>query len=131
MHHMVPFSELKGRIKVVSVKGQLKVDLNYDEFLDVVRQLLHAVAVDEEWYLKTYPDVAEAVSAGIHSTAAHHFVENGYAEGRRPFFMTVDEDWYLKQYPDVGEGIATGEFASAQDHFSKHGYEEGRRPGPA
>jgi hypothetical protein len=130
MNYIVPFAELKNRIKVVSSKGQLKVDLNYDELLGIIQQLLYAVTVDEKWYCETYPDVGEAIEAKTHKTASHHFVENGYAEGRRPFYMEVDEDWYLDQNPDVRDRINTGEFASAQDHFSKHGYDEGRRPAP-
>ena len=130
MTYVVPFSELKSRIKIVSSKGQLKVDLNYEEFLDIVKQLLQAVDVDEDWYRHTYPDVAEAISSGTHKTARHHFVQNGYTEGRRPCFIEVENDWYLRQYPDVCDRISAGEFSSAQDHFDKHGYDEGRRPGP-
>ena len=128
MNYITPFSELKNRVKVVSSKGQLKVDLNYDEFVEIIRKLLEAVPVDETWYRETYPDVAEAINAGTHKTAKHHFIENGYAEGRLPFPMIVDESYYLRENPDVRAIIHEGELASAQDHFAKHGYVEGRRP---
>jgi hypothetical protein len=127
-NYLVPFATLKNAINLVSLKGQLKIDLTYDAFLGIVRKLLEAAPVDEAWYRATYPDVAEAIDAGTYRNGKHHFVANGYLEGRRPFPMAVDEAFYLAEYPDVREGIEDGLFASAQEHFSRHGYEEGRRP---
>lgn len=126
--YVVPFAALRRAVPLVSVQGQLKVDLRYEDFLDVVRRLLQGVAVDEAFYRATYPDVAEAIAAGLYRNARAHFVANGYLEGRQPFAMAVDEAWYLATYPDVVEGIEDGAFKSAQDHFTRHGYEEGRRP---
>jgi len=40
--------------------------------------------VDEEWYLTTYPDVADGIEAGNIVSATEHFLSNGYAEGRLP-----------------------------------------------
>jgi hypothetical protein len=129
MNYMVPFVSLKNDVNAVTVKGQLKVDLTYDAFLDVIRQLLQAVPVDDKWYRESYPDVAEAIAQGSYRNAKHHFITHGYLEGRQPFPVEVDEAWYLENYPDVGEGIKDGRFESAQAHFEKHGYEEGRKPG--
>ena len=39
---------------------------------------------DEAWYLTTYPDVAEAVRSGRAKSGYDHFIERGYAEGRKP-----------------------------------------------
>ena len=128
MEYLVPFSTLKNSLKLVSLKGQLKVDMTYDELLDLVRQFLQAVPVDEEWYRATYADVNEAIEAGTYRDARHHFMANGYLEGRRPFPLQIDEAFYLKAYPDVKGGIEEGLFGSAQDHFTRHGYDEGRRP---
>ncbi len=131
MKYLVPFATLRQTIRFVSEKGSLKADLTYDEFLDVVRKLLVALPVDEEWYRATYPDVAEAIDAGVYTSATSHFTEHGYLEGRRPFAFEVDTEWYLETYPDVKEGIETGEILSAEDHYNRHGYEEGRMPAPA
>jgi hypothetical protein len=130
MKYLVPFASLKQTIRFVSEKGSLKADMTYDEFLDVVRKLLAAIPVDETWYRATYPDVAEAIDAGIYTSATGHFVEHGYLEGRRPFPFEVNEAWYLETYPDVQEGIESGEILSAQDHYNLHGYDEGRMPAP-
>jgi SAM-dependent methyltransferase len=40
--------------------------------------------VDEEWYLKNYPDVARAVKAGAFQSGLQHYLAFGKAEGRRP-----------------------------------------------
>lgn len=129
MKYLPPFAVLKGSVRLLSVKGQLKVDMTYDELLDLVKLFLRSMPFEEAWYRRTYPDVEEAIRAGAYRTGRQHFVEHGYFEGRRPFPMEVDEGWYLRAYPDVGESVQGGAVASALDHFERHGYEEGRRPG--
>lgn len=129
MRYVPPFSVLKHGVRLVSLKGQLKVDMTYDELLDLVKTFLRAIPFDEPWYRSTYPDVAEAVSRGAYRSAQEHFFEHGYFEGRLPFPLEVDEAWYLKTYPDVGTSVSEGAVISALDHFVRHGYEEGRRPG--
>jgi hypothetical protein len=106
----------------------MKVNNSYDEILGILKALLLGVPVDEKWYLNKYPDVAEAVTSGKYMSAKHHFVEEGYFEGRRPGTVAVDQNWYLSQNPDVADGIAKGEIRSVVDHFMEHGYEEGRLP---
>lgn len=128
MKYLVPFSVLKNSIRLQSVKGQLKVEMNYDELLDVLKRMLQAIAIDDAWYRRTYPDVDEAIKAGAYRDAKQHFVENGYFEGRRPFPLELNEDWYLQTYPDVQAGIAEGTLTTARDHFEEHGYDEGRLP---
>jgi hypothetical protein len=126
--YLVPFGVLKNSIKLLSVKGQLKVDLTYDEFLEFVKKFLQAVPIDETWYRTTYPDVDEAIKAGAYRSGRQHFVEHGYFEGRRPFDLEIDEAFYLRHYPDIQDGIGKGLIESARDHFAKNGYEEGRIP---
>lgn len=128
MQYVPPFASLKNAMRLQSVKGQLKVEMTYDELLDLLKRLLRAVPFDEEWYRTTYPDVDEAIRGGAYHSARQHFVEHGYFEGRRPFALAVDEQWYLTNYPDVGEGVRKGSIHSALDHFERHGYEEGRMP---
>jgi hypothetical protein len=128
--YVPPFSAVKGKISMVTIRGQKRVNNTYEELIDIIKLLLHGVQVDESWYLGNYKDVAEAVAAGRYKSAKHHFVEEGYFEGRRPAMVDVDQNWYLAQYPDVAEGIAKGLFKSVTDHFMSHGYEEGRLPAP-
>ncbi len=40
---------------------------------------------DEEWYCKTFPDVAAAVGEGIYASGFAHFLAYGWREGRPPF----------------------------------------------
>jgi hypothetical protein len=115
-------------LNIVTVNGKRKINNTYDDIIDVIKLLLGGAAFDEQWYLATYPDVAEAVEAGIYASGRQHFVEVGYFEGRRPQEFVVDEEWYLKTYPDVAEAIAKGEVESTHQHYNEHGYHEGRLP---
>lgn len=40
---------------------------------------------DESWYLSAFPDVAEAVRAGVYPSGLAHFLSYGWGEGRPPF----------------------------------------------
>lgn len=45
---------------------------------------MSAVAFDEEFYLRAYSDVADAIRAGRYASAYEHYVRFGVHEGRRP-----------------------------------------------
>ena len=90
--------------------------------------MLRGVRVDEDWYLRQYPDVGEAIAKGVFRSAKHHFIESGYFECRRSARVVVDEDWYSRAYPDVGESVEFGEMSSCQEHFDRYGEDEGRLP---
>jgi hypothetical protein len=60
----------------------------WDSLMDVVRLFLERIAVDEQWYVETYPDVAEAVRDGSIASAKEHFLFWGYVEGR---FASADD----------------------------------------
>jgi hypothetical protein len=126
--YVVPYSSLLKELKLDGNKIAREVKLSRDQFEGLIKSLLRGISVDENWYRLTYPDVAQAIVDGAYKSAKHHFVENGYFEGRKPYKAVVDEEWYISIYPDVKEGIEFGDIASAQDHFETHGEEEGRRP---
>lgn len=84
---------------------------------------------DPEWYLKTYPEVAEAVKSGQIRNPLHHFLTNTTPVD----FCGLEwfsEAYYLEQYPDIADAIATGQLRSAYDHFLRYGAFERRRPHP-
>jgi hypothetical protein len=108
--------------------GDESIELTSDKFLSLIRHFLIYIPCDEDWYRRTYPDVAEAIASGKIKSAKEHFSTDGYFEGRKPGPIEVDEAFYLKTYPDVAEGIEFGEIESAQSHFDEFGFAEGRLP---
>ncbi len=86
------------------------------------------IDLDQDWYLKRYPDVAAAVGSDVVADAQQHYCESGYFEHRIPYQIDVDEGWYVAQYADVQAAVAKQVFNSAQEHFEKTGYREGRYP---
>ena len=123
MPYVPPFNVIKNRVQIESIDGSLQVSAGYDVFRRIIRDLLRGVVVDEEWYLRHYPDV---IQSGM--TAQEHFAEHGYFEGRLPSELAINEEWYLATYADVKEQIAAGDMPTALTHFSEHGYAEGRLP---
>jgi hypothetical protein len=113
---------------VSTVRGEVRVGMSYETFIKLVRTMLIAIEVDEDWYLQTYSDIADAVRLGTIKSARQHFINDGYFEGRLPFQICVDEPWYVGRYPDVSDGLRKGSVASAQMHFDEDGYREGRLP---
>ena len=128
MTYVAPFTFLRQRFKLNAIDDIDRVNLSYRDFKEICRLLLRGVTIDEEWYFREYPDVEEAVKSGIFKSAKHHFLENGYFEGRRPARCAVDEEWYLLAYPDVSTAIEAKIVASATEHFHSSGYDEGRLP---
>ena len=128
MKYLPPFDLVRRSVEISAIRGELRVNVSYDEFVRLLKRMIVGTDVDEEWYLRTYEDIAKAVREGLIRSAQHHFVEDGYFEGRLPFPMKVDERWYMNQYPDVADSIRRGDIASAQTHFDENGYREGRLP---
>jgi hypothetical protein len=126
--YLPPFELIRNAIGTSTVKGELRVNLSYDNFVNILRRMIAGIEVDEAWYLRTYEDIASAIKGGLVSSAKQHFVDDGYFEGRRPFAMSIDERWYLTQNADVAAGIRKGDIPSAQEHFDRSGYQEGRLP---
>lgn len=128
MRYIPPFTFLRQRFRVAGGNGKRRIDMKYEDFIELLKLMLRAVAVDEEWYCNQYPDVADAIKAGTYRSAKHHFVEDGYFEGRWPYEIGLDETWYKSQYPDVVAGLKSGTLATLKEHFREHGYKEGRLP---
>jgi hypothetical protein len=110
------------------VKGELRVNVSYEDFIKLLKLMIAGAEVNEEWYLRTYEDIAKAVKEGSVESARQHFMDDGYFEGRLPFPIRVDERWYLQQNPDVADSVRRGIVASGQAHFEEDGYREGRLP---
>lgn len=128
MNYLPPFELIRRSIEVVTVRGELRVNLSYDSFISIIRTIIRGIEVDETWYARTYEDIGNAIKGGVVQSAKQHFINDGYFEGRLPFPIVVDGSWYLEQNPDVAESVRKGILASGQEHFDKDGYREGRLP---
>ena len=128
MKYLPPFELIRRSIEISTVRGELRVNLSYENFVTILRTMIQGIEVDETWYARTYDDIGNAVKEGVIRSAKQHFVDDGYFEGRLPFPMLVDERWYLAENDDVADSIRRGFIESAQDHFDKNGYREGRLP---
>jgi hypothetical protein len=126
--YVPPFDLIKNSVDITAVKGELRVSVSYQDFVNILKLFVSGVEVDEAWYLERNPDIAKAVKDGQISSVRQHFINDGYMEGRLPFRLEVDEEWYLTQYPDVADGVRKGVLESAQTHFEDSGYVEGRLP---
>ncbi|MDR3532109.1 MAG: hypothetical protein P4L90_16360 [Rhodopila sp.] len=128
MKYLPPFEVVKSYVTISNIKGELMVSCTYENLVQMIRQLIADVNVDEGWYLERYQDIAEAVSNGIVASAKSHFINDGYFEGRMPFPIRVDERYYLAENPGVADYVRKGHLESGQQHFDENGYKEGRLP---
>jgi hypothetical protein len=128
MKYLPPFEVLKSYFTLSKVDGEVMANCRYQEFLEMLRLILANIPVDEDWYAKRYPDIAESIRQGVVESARTHFVNDGYFEGRLPFPIRVDERYYFEQNPGVADHVRRGLLQSGQQHFDEHGYEEGRLP---
>lgn len=128
MKYLPPFDLIRRSLEISTVKGELRVSVTYEDFLNIIRSMIAGIDVDEVWYAKVYEDIGAAIRDGKIASAKQHFVADGYIEGRKPFEIKVDEKWYFQRYPDVAESVRKGILPSAQYHFEEDGYREGRLP---
>jgi hypothetical protein len=91
------------------------------------------IAFDEEWYLKTNPDVARAVAAGTCVSGLAHYFVHGRAEGRLPapappkthkaaesgpeLFSPYQSDNALLETVRVHTGMSASDLAKKFDSF--------------
>lgn len=130
MTYLPPFEIIKRNLDFQPGNGDPTVTLTYQELVNVLRMVLQGVRVGEDWYKREYEDIGRAIAEGRLPSAQHHFVNDGWLEGRRPYPMAVDDEWYRRQYADVAQFIREERLPSSQVHFDQDGYREGRRPSP-
>ena len=128
MRYVPPFDLIRRSVEISTVKGELRVNLSYEEFIRILKMMIAGVEVNDAWYTEAYEDIGKAIKDGAVVSAQQHFVDDGYFEGRLPFPIRVDEKWYLQQNADVADSVRRGALPSAQAHFDEDGYREGRMP---
>jgi hypothetical protein len=128
VRYLPPFELIRRSVEISTVRGELRVNISYEDFVEILRTMIRGVEVNEAWYVSAYEDIGTAVKDGVIRSAKQHFVDDGYFEGRLPFPIPVDERWYLAENSDVADSIRKGTVESAQEHFDKDGYREGRLP---
>jgi hypothetical protein len=125
---LLRFGVIKREHGLVWPSTSNKIALPASLFRDLMMCALERVRFDEGYYLRTYPDVADALANGLLTDAHRHYLEFGYFEDRLPFRVEVDSAFYFRMYPDIKAGVNAGTIPSAQAHFERHGYKEGRLP---
>lgn len=128
---MIPYSFLANTLGLASVRaGEPAVTIPHSLFVFLIENYLRNQPFDGAAYLRTNPDVAEAVRAGRVPSAQEHYVTRGYWEERNGACPPFCEDWYLRQNPDVAIAVQRGECASGEAHYNQYGRREGRCPCP-
>ena len=119
------------RVNRRSLDSNSKVTIDAKLLKALLRTAVKCVPFSEQFYLETYPDIAQAYAAGQLKDLKQHYVEQGYFEGRVGAPATVDKPYYLHRNGDVAEAMTRGDFTSVAQHYHECGYREGRSPSAA
>ncbi len=119
------------RISLDRLRGKAKIAIDTEVLRELLQALVATLPFSEEFYLQTYPDVAEGQAEGRIPDLRRHMVEQGYFEGRLGAAPAVDPAYYLALYPDVQAAIDDGRIESAAQHYVLAGAAEGRIPNAA
>ena len=109
-------------------KSKIAIDAKLLRML--LQTLAEAMPFSEEFYLQSYPDVAEAHAQGQIENLHAHFVELGFFEGRAGAAPSVDEAYYASTYRDVADAVRRSDVKSGTEHYLRSGAAEGRVPNP-
>lgn len=119
------------RINRERLASRSKIAIDARMLRALLQSLAESLPFSEEFYLETYPDVADAYAAGKIPDLRQHFVDSGYLEGRLGSAPEVDEAFYSATYRDVAQVIARGDVSSGLEHYLRSGASEGRLPNAA
>jgi hypothetical protein len=100
----------------------LTVTVEKNALVAWLRKVIELQPFDEEWYLKTYPDVRDAVNNGRARSGRQHYIDSGYFECRLPGLFGFQAEKYLELNPDLRDLSKD----QALQHFIYSGYREGR-----
>jgi len=75
---------------------------------------------DAGWYLRTYPEILEALSDESPATVLAYYLEHGQRRGHSPNIL-FDEAWHRQAYPGIGAMVRAGRASSAFDTYCRGG----------
>ncbi len=87
-----------------------------------------SVCFNPEWYLRRYPEVAEAIRQGTWRWALEHYLCNTTPTQFDPV-PGFSDTWYLAQYDDAAGMVRRGGVRNGFAHFLRHGAAERRSLG--
>lgn len=116
------------RIDRNRLSGRSKIAIDAPLLRRIIQCAIERLPFSEDFYRRTYPDIAAAAAAGRIADLHRHFIDTGYFEGRLGAPPGVDDGYYRAAYQDVSEAIAEGSVSSAHDHYMQAGAAEGRVP---
>ncbi len=103
--YLAPFSVMEEWMDRQPNIDERHIDLGYDEIIDFIRRMLTPTAVDDAWYCATYPGVAAAVANGVFGSAADHFIQHGYFEGKQPFEYETSDLIFPPPFPAIKQHL--------------------------
>lgn len=83
-----------------------------------------------DWYRRTHPQAAAAITDGAFGGALHHYLANETPTGFDPL-PAFSETYYLRRHPDIAEAVEEGTQRNGYAHFLADGLHELRQPSPA
>ncbi len=83
-------------------------------------EILWAV-FDPDWYLASYPDVANHLADHSPATVLAWYLQFGQPRGHSPNIF-FDEAWHRHAYPGLADAIRAGHVASAFDAYCRGGF---------
>jgi hypothetical protein len=86
-----------------------------------------AADFDEAWYLRRYPDIAEAIAKGELGSGFEHYTRHGQAEGRLPC-APFNAEWYASAYPIATVEAGSSDPTVLQSHYESCGKYRGYLP---
>ena len=60
MNYFPPFDVIRRSVDIQAVRGDLLINVSYEEFVELLKLMIRGIAVDEEWYARTYDDIGHA-----------------------------------------------------------------------
>ena len=64
MRYVPPFDLIRRSVEISTVKGELRVNVSYEEFIRILKMMIAGVEVNDAWYTRAYEDIGKAIKDG-------------------------------------------------------------------
>jgi hypothetical protein len=51
--YLPPFDLIRRSVEITTVRGELRVNISYEDFVKILKMMISGLEIDEAWYLKT------------------------------------------------------------------------------
>jgi hypothetical protein len=125
VNYLPPFDLIRHSVEIFTVRKELRVNLSYADFVRILRLMISGIAVNEEWYLAEYPDIAQVIRGARCSRRGSISLMTAFLRGAGHSRWTWTIGGICRNIPTSRKACALASWARANSISSRTAIERG------